>query len=818
MVQDIRHACRSLARSPGFTAVAIFTLALGIGGTTAIFSLFDAVLLKSLPVRDPEELVIVPAGQYPMYQTMRRQTDVFTDVLAAASIERMAIAVEGGEAERLPVSLASSSYFSTLGVSAAVGRVFDAGDEQAPGVPAIAVVSHGFWQQRLAGDARVVGRVIRVGGTPLTIVGVAPAGFFGEEVGVAPAVWVPLTMWGQVVPGRNLLESPATAWLRTIGRLKPGVSVSQAEARLTPVMRLQLEEIFGARMSPDDKREIAAFTPKLALAARGTSSLRGQFGRPLHLLMAAVLLVLLISCANVANLSLARAASRRREVDVRLALGVSRVRLVGQLFAESLVLAFAGGALGLVMAWAGREALLRLISVDGVRVPVPAQTDLRLLVFVGLVSMATAIIFGSVPAWRSLRGSLVTSLASRQAIADRRSQLAGPAMVVAQVAVSLVLLTGAGLFLRTLTNLRQVDLGFVPERLVVLDVNPRAAGYSLEQAAGVTHRILERLQAVPGISAASFSENGVMFGRDSSTNLLRPQGFTAGPDGFPRAQWDVVGPRYFSTMGIALGAGRDFSEEDNESSPNVVAINEAMARRFFAGVNPIGRRLLWGDVNPTDLEVVAVVQDVKQSGPRDTPRLRFYLPHRQLSKTRPSWDLASVQFVVRTSADSAAMRRVLELAVTAEDPRLSVDAVRFGPELLERALVHERMIAALSAAFGLVGVGLACIGLYGLIAYHVVQRTNEIGIRMALGAERSQVLLSILRRALLWTGSGLAIGIPLALGTSRVLAGLLFGLSATDAATLGGAVIALLAFGLAAAYVPARRAARIDPLAALKYE
>ena len=818
MLQDFRYAVRTLLKNPGFTAIAVLTLALGIGATTAIFSLFDAVMLKSLPVTNPDELVIVNAGHYPVYQALKKQTAIFSGVTASGSVGNLNVTLDSGEREKARVSMVSASYFEVLGVAAALGRTFDAGDERPAGEPAIAVASYGYWQRRLAQDSQVIGRVIRVSQTPITIVGVAPPGFWGEEVGASPDLWLPLTMWPHVVPGRNLLESPGTSWLRIIGRLKPGVAVPGAEASLTVTYRGVLEEIFRPAMSTDLRRDVDNATMRLTPAGRGVSQLRGRFARPLELLMAAVVLVLLVSCANVANLSLARAASRRRDVDLRLALGMSRARLVRQLLAESLVLSGLGGSIGLGIAYGGREALLRLISADGVRLPVAAHTDLRVLAFAAAVSIATALLFGSVPAWRSVRASLVTSLASRQAIADRRAPLLSPLLVVAQIAISLVLLMGAGLFLRTLTNLRDVDLGFVPERLVILDVNPRAAGYSRDQAPDVTHRILERLRAVPGINAASFAENGMMFGRDSSTNLIRSDGFIAGADGFPRAQWDVVGPRYFSTMGIPLVAGRDISERDDESSVPVVAINEAMAKRFFAGANPVGRRLVWGDDKAIVFEVAGVVRDVKQSGPRDEPHLRFYLPYRQLSKTRPSWDLASVQFLVRTAADPVAMVRTLERTIIAENPRLTTDGVSIGPELVERTLVQERMIATLSVVFSLLGVGLASIGLYGLIGYQVVQRTSEIGIRMALGAQPSQVLWTTLGRALVWTAGGIALGIPMAFGLSRAATKLLFGLSATDTATLAGASMLMLLFGLLAAYIPAHRAARIDPLAALRFE
>jgi predicted permease len=817
MPQDLRYAFRTLLKSPGFTIVVVLTLALGIGATTAIFSLFDAIVLKALPIKNSDELFIASAGHYGLYQAFRKETDLFSDVLASGSIEDLDATIDSGVPEKTRVSLVSASYFSTLGVPAAMGRAFGAGDERPAGEPAIAVVSYAYWQGRLARDPAVVGRVVRVRGVPIEIVGVAPAGFFGEEVGASPDLWVPLTMWASVVPGRDLLNSPGASWLRIIGRLKPGVSVPQAEARLTITFRRVLEGIFGPSMSRDVRRDIDESTLRLTPAGQGISRLRGRFAQPLQLLLAAVILVLLISCANVANLLLARAALRRRDIDLRLALGMSRLRLVRQLMTESLVLSSMGGALGLAFAWLGREALLRLVSADGSRAPVAVDTDLRLIAFVAVVSVTTALLFGSVPAWRSLRTSLVTSLAARRGSGNRSNQVVSPLLVVAQVAVSLVLVMGAGLFLRTLTNLRNVDLGFVPERLIVLNVNPQAAGYKGENAVAISQRVLERLRSMPGVAAASYSENGVLFGRDSSTDLMRPQGFP-GAASYPRARWDVVGPMYFTAMGIPLITGRDFSDRDNVSSPQVVAINETMARRFFPGANPVGRRLVWGDDKPTDFEIIAVVRDVKQGSPRDEPQLRFYLPYRQLSATRPSWILASVQFLVRAAADPVAMLPVLQRAASLEDARLSVSGAYFAPEMVGRVLVQERMIATLSIAFGILAVGLACIGLYGLIGYQVVQRTNEIGIRMALGAQRAEVLWATLRRALVWTTAGIVLGIPLALMASRTAESLLFGLNPMDVVTLSVAAALMLLFGALAAFIPARRASRTDPTVALRYE
>ena len=672
-----------------------------------------------------------------------------------------------------------------------------------------------YWQRRLARDPDVIGRIVRVRGVPITVVGVAPAGFFGEEVGAWPDLWVPLTMWGQIVPGRNFLNSPGTSWLRIVGRLKPGVAVPQAEARLTITFHRVLEGIFGPKMPEVVRREIAESSLKLTPAGQGVSGLRGRFAQPLELLMAAVILVLLVSCANVANLLLARAASRRRELDLRLALGMSRFRLVRQVMTESLLLSTIGALLGVVFAWLGTEGLLRLVSEDGSRAPVAVDTDFRLMAFVAMVSVATAILFGSVPAWRSLRASLVTSLAGRRASADPSNQRVGSLLVVAQVAVSLVLVMSAGLFLRTLTNLRSVDLGFVPERLVILNVNPRAAGYRSEQVSSLTERLLVRLKSEPGVTAVSFSDNGVMYGRDSHTNLIRPEGLVAGKEGYPRVAFDIVGPNYFSTLAIPLAAGRDFTERDDPQSPPVITINEEMATRFFPGANPVGRRLMWGPSGEASvLEIIAVARDVKQRSPRDEKQLRFYLPYAQ----RPTYEFSSVQFLVRTASDSAAMLPMLQRAIVAEEPRLSADGVYVANELIDRSLVQERMIAKLSIAFGALAVGLACIGLYGLIGYQVVQRTNEIGIRMALGAQRTQVLWATLRRALIWTTAGVALGIPLALTASRAAESLLFDLNPMDVLTLSAAAAIMVMLGAVAAYIPARRASRVDPLIALRYE
>jgi predicted permease len=814
--QDVRYAIRGLRKSAGFTAAATLTLALGIGATSAIFSLVDAVMLRSLPVANPDQLVLVGGAQYPVFRAFREYTDIFVDVCATSGVTPLDLEMVDGVRERAAVSLVSGSYFSTFGVGSAVGRVFGVDDDRGAGEAAVAVASYTYWQRRLGGDANVPGRIVRISGRPVTIVGVAAAGFFGEQVGAAPDLWVPLTQWGQIVPGRNNLENPGTGWLKIIGRIRPGVAATGVHPKLTATFRRILTDVHGPKVPDDVQRDIARATVSLEPAGRGLSTLRPQFGRPLLLLMGSVVLVLLIACGNIANLLLARAAARRREIDLRLALGVSGGRLIRQLLTESAVLATVGGALGLAVAWLGREALLRLISPDGSRLPVAVATDARLLSFVAVISCATAILFGLAPAWQSARRSGVSLATRREGIGGR--QRLTSALVVAQVAVSLVLLTGAGLFLRTITNLRDVDLGFAPQRLLIVDINPQAAGYRGAAAVALVRRLLERVEAAPGVVSATVSENGLLMGRDLSTNILRPEGALPGREGYPRTFWDVVGPDYFSTIGTPLVSGREFSRQDSTGSPSVVAIDEEMARQLFPGTNPIGRRLVWGTGNAATLEIVAVARDVKHNGPRDERQLRVYFPYLQLPIIRPNWIPASTRFLVRTIGDPGALAPVLRQVIVAEDPRLSIASLDVGPELVTRTLVRERMVATLLVAFGALAVGLACLGLYGLIAFHVAQRTSEVGIRMALGARRVDVLLMTLQRAFVWIGAGVALGVPLAMSASRLAQGLLFGLGTIDLASLTGAVAVMFATGLLAAYWPARRASRIDPLIALRSE
>jgi predicted permease len=816
LIQDSRYALRSFRRSPGFTATAVLSLALGLGANTAIFSVLDAVLLRALPVKDPRQLFVLRTGDfsYPAYQAFRQQNQSFTDLFATSGITTLDAQIGDGASERAQVSLVSGSYFSVLGVPALVGRPFTVDEDRIPGAHPIAVLSYGYWERRFGRDPALLGRTIHISGTPVIVIGITPPAFFGEWVGAVADIWVPLTMWPRVVPGRNLLASPTTSWLQIVGRLKPVSDVRRSEAALTAQYVQVLTDTYPH--APDDiRRDIARVHVTLEPANKGLSSLRRQFARPLQVLMAIVVLVLLIACSNVANLLIARTTGRRHEIALRLALGISRRRLIGQVLTESLLLSVISGTVGLIFAWWSRDALLRLVTPDGSPVPLAVTTDTRLHAFVAALSMVTGIGFGLAPAWQSAHVNLVSTIGSAARGASGRARLAlGSVLVISQVAMSLVLLMGAGLFLRTLLNLRNVDLGFAPESLLIVDVNPLAAGYRDGAYGTLCKRLLERLNAIPGVASATFSENGVLTGRDADTHHLRPDDFVASDD-LPDIRFDAVGPAYFKTLGIPLLAGRDIDAHDDASGRRVIVINEALARLFFAGANPIGRQMLWGvGENSRAVEIVGVARDVKQHGPRDRTEPRFYVPYSQHGAA----ELGSARFMLRTAANPAAVLSLARQATASLDKALPIVSVDTGIGLEDRTLLQERMIATLSSAFAVLAVALACIGVYGLMAYRVVQRTSEVGIRMALGATPQHVLWLVLRQDLAWIAAGIAIGAPLAMAVSRLVHGLLFGVEGTEPATLMAAIVVMTSVGIVAGSAPALRAAQVEPAVSLRHE
>jgi len=831
VLQDLRYGLRMLARNPGFTAVAVATLALGIGANTAIFSLLNAVMLRELPVQSPAQLVLLGRGRsggstddccstelysYPFYREMRQKNQVFSDVSAVLSLlfRRMhGVVGESANLESMDVQLVSGAYFPMLGAKPILGRAFtEAEDDPAGGHP-VAIASYSWWKRRFGRDPAIVGKTVKLGLTVYTIVGVAQPEFFGTMVGDSPDLWVPLSMEKQVSPGWNGLDNKWFQSLYILARLKPGVSAEQAEAHANLLARQIWHEHLGPVLSKQQQEQLQHAHIELTPAARGLSRLRFGFSLPLQILMAVVGLVLLIACANIANLLVARATARQREIAVRMALGAERGRLIRQMLTESVLMAFCGGALGVLFASWASGALLAMVSTGPEPLPLDVAPDARVLAFTLLVSLCTALLFGTVPALRNTRIDLTPALREgRGALsAASRSPLA-KALIVSQVALSLVLLVGAGLFLRTLANLAQVDTGFTKENVLLFGIDPPAVGYKEDsRLVNLYQQIEQRVSTTPGVRAASISF--FTFNQGEWTDPISIPGPTQTPDHDMSVTNNVVGPGYFAVMGIPLMVGRVFGAQDTEKSPKVAVINETMAKRFFPGGSPIGRRFGMGDdpKHSNEIEVVGVVKDAKNVSLRERPFAEAYFPYTQ--RMGYYYDLE-----VRYSGDPQAIISEVRRAVGEVDGNLPVSYQNTLAQQVDQSIASQTLIAQLSTFFGLLAVFLACVGIYGLMSYAVTRRTNEIGIRMALGAGRSKVLWIVMHESLILVGLGLIIGLPAALAADRLVSKMLFGLSPTDPPSMVGAAILLLAFAVLASYLPARKASRVDPMVALRYE
>ncbi|MBI1787102.1 MAG: ABC transporter permease [Acidobacteria bacterium] len=839
LIHDLRYAGRALRQHPGFAVVAVLSLALGIGVNTAIFSLIHALLLKSLPVEDPGRLVMVSdpssAGvsigtqsgvrslfTYEEFQRMRERNQVFTGMLAAeSSSSRLNAGIGGGPLEEVRTRLVSGDYFATLGVKPLAGRTFTAADDKSPGSDPYVVLSYAYWNKRFGLDAAALGKTIQIHKTFFTIIGVAPPGFLGETIGDSPDLWLPLMMEPMAKPGRDWLhDDPSKAekvmWLLVAGRLKPGVTASQAESSLNVLFQQIVHETAGSNLPPDRTRELAGQKIKIRPGNRGASSMRDEFGEPLWVLITVVGVVLLIACVNVANLLLARAAARQREIAIRLALGAGRARLIRQLLTESLLLALMGGAIGILFAfWAG-NLLVRMVAGGPNPAPLDVHPDASILTFTAGVSLLTGLLFGLAPALRATRVEAGSALKdnSRSVIGSGARITTGKALVISQVALSLLLLIGAGLFLRTLQNLQNVDLGYPREKLLLVRVDPVTAGYQGARLAAVFRTLLERFGAIPGVRGVTLSENGLFSGTESG-DRISVEGYKPQKRGDDSARFDQVGPLYFSTLGIPMLAGREIDQRDIETSARVCVINEAMARFFFENRNPIGKHIT--DEFPdtrTTFQIVGVSKDDRDHRLRgDIPR-RFYIPFFQgLGGIPPA-----ANFEIRTFADPNSMVRTVRREVELVDRGLAILNVSPLGELLDRTLTQERLIAQLCTLFGLLALVLACVGLYGVLSYSIARRTNEIGIRMALGALPSSVLGAVLRETLLVVAIGIAAGIPASFALTRLVSSKLYGLKATDPLTIVAAGVVLIAAAMLAGYLPARRASRVDPLIALRYE
>ena len=809
--QDLRYAWRLSWRRPGFTLAVALTLALGIGANTAILSLVDAVLVRRLPVNRPDALVLLEQVMVrgdtqnisrPLFERLREEKSVFSGVFAAqdglAAVEIGNLA-SADRAETARVQAVSGEYFQVLGSSALVGRAFTPDDDRTPGAHPLAVLSHSFWTRRMDGDPGVIGRTITLARQPFTIVGVARPGFFGEATGRAPEIWVPMMMHPAISAGPSLLGDARVGWLQVIGRLQPGVARQQAEAALTLLLdRLKADPAVLDGMP----RHIGML--HVTDGSRGLARLRDRFAQPLRILAVAVGLVLLIACANVATLLLARATTRHREIAIRLAIGASRRRLVRQFMTESLLLAAIGGSLGLLLSLWGSRVLLVMAGSPGQQIDIDVAPDLRLLAINALVSIGAVILFGLAPAVAASRADI------HGATKQKRLRLS-PTLVVAQVALSLPLLAGAGLFLQTLHHLRTRDLGFAAETLVQVRTNPQASGYTREETPALARRIVERLGTTAGVRAASVAHSGFATGT-SRTCCIAIQGRAFASDREREVRMIGVGPGYFATVGQRLRLGRDFAPRDvvvDPSTTTVAIVNDAFLRQYLGEGHPIGQYFGWGDPPKVryTVEIIGVVNDAIYDEVRGVSQPLIYFP----SET-------GRLYVVRAAGAPEDLAGSLRREIQAVEPRLIVTAIAPVSDDVDRGLVRERLLARLSGLFGALAAALTALGLYGLMAYAVASRTREVGIRMALGASRGRVLRTEIGSALRLVAIGIAVGIPAAVASGRIIATQLFGVAPGDPVTLAAVAASMTLVAALAAYGPARRAARVDPIVALRSE
>ena len=845
--QDLRYGVRTLRRGPAFTAVAVLSLALGIGANTAIFTLINAVMLKTLPVRNPENLLMLnwvahdnrplpmlhwldgsrrsesdlqtsPNFSYRSFDQIRSRSQAFSDIFAFKGLGRLNVMVNG-QAGLAEGQLVSGNYFSGLGLPAIVGRTITDNDDK-PGAPPVAVISYGYWKRSFGGDPGAVGKALTLNSVPFILIGVTPPEFFGLTVGTSVDVSIPLMTqpfveprW--VEPGVSLFTATDHWWLDVMGRLKPGVTVQEARTGLDVIFYQSVTE--GVSFKPGEKPNIPWL--RMTPGGKGLDDLRREFSQPLFILMTVVGLVLLIACANVANLLLSRATARQREMAVRLALGAKRTRLIRQLLTESVTLAVSGGLLGLIFAYWGSHLLLALISHGDNPIALDVHPDFRVLSFTALACLATGVLFGLVPALRSTRVDLTPSLKASAGTLGSSGLRLGLAkiLVVSQVVLSLVLLVGAGLFVRTLVNLETLTVGFNRDNVLLFGIDPPQRGYKGTRLADFYDQLQARIGALPGVQSATLSLHRLLSG-SSRVSDIWVQGYTPKPNENLDVYELPVGTNFFETMQIPLLLGRTFRAQDNEHAPKVAIVNETLARHFFGKENPIGRQFSWGGPDSTArVEIVGLVADAKYTSVRGETPATVYHPFRQTLNT-----IGSMNFEVRTATDPRAMILAVRRAVQDLDKDLPLYDVKTQNEQVDELLLQERMFAKLSSFFGLLALLLACVGIYGMLSYTVVRRTGEIGIRMALGAHRGDILSMVLRETLLLVSIGTAIGVPLAWAVARLasnqISGLLFGLKATDHVTILVSTLVMAGVALFAGFLPALKASRVDPTVALRYE
>jgi len=834
LTQDVKYALRMLLKSPAFTVIAVLTLALGIGANTAIFSFTDQILLRNLPVPNPGELVVLRSPgpnpgrtssdisdnaqifSYPMYKDVRERSSVFAGLLACHAI---GVNVSGnGATQSANGELVSGNFFQTLEVQPALGRVFTAEDETAPGANPVAVLSYGYWSRQFGADASILNKTLTVNGTPLTVVGVARQGFFGVQIGAAPDIYIPITMLQQMAPQSALdLGARTDHFISIIGRLKAGISRERAQASLEPIyVPLLKEDAKVLKLSAQKTKIFAAKPLQLVDGAHGRLVLQGDTEEPLLVLMSMVGLVLLIACANLAGLLVARGEARQREIALRLTLGAGRLRLVRQLLTESLLIGITGGAAGIAFASWCLNAMVGAIPADQGMRGLAGSLDLRVLWFAIAVTLVTSILFGVGPALRATRVDLHSTLKEQgSSISEGRSNIRlRKILIVAQVALTAVLLVGAGLFARTLANLEHANLGVNTGHLIQFSVRPDLNGAAPTQTEEFVENARREIAATPGVRSVAASAVAIFANDDNGFNIT-PEGYPIGPDENTSVFTDDVTPDYFSTMGIPLIAGREFNGADTASSQPVCIINQKLAKKYFAGRNPIGLHITRGqgsnNTNPP-MQIVGVVGDTKWDDARSAIIPFVFMPTSQDNR------LGGLTFYVRTEREPGAMAGTLHSIISRLDANLPVNNMRTLDAQISNSMFNDKLVATLSVALALLAALMAALGLYGVLAYVVARRTREIGIRMALGGQRADILRMVLGQGARLTVIGGAIGIAVAFAASQFVASLLYGVTARDPLTFVGVAVLLAIVAGAACYLPARRATRVDPMVALRYE
>ncbi len=844
---DLRYAFRSLRKAPVFTAVAILSLALGIGANTAIFTLLDQILLRLLPVKDAKELTLLTmrgrhygsnwggnAISYPMYRDFQDRNQVFSGMFCRFS--RSVSLTFDGHTELTQAELVSGTYFPVLGVGTALGRTFTQNDDITPSGHPVVVLSYDYWKTHFAGDPQVVGKKIVVNGNNMAIVGVAQEGFNGVELGNAAKVFIPVMMEPDLLPqNKEFLRDRRTRWVNAFGRLKPGVTEAQAKAALQPIMHAMLEqevqEAAFSNASAFTRQEFLKCTIDVLPGSQGRSYFRQALTTPLWVLMAITGTVLLIACANLANLLLARATGRYKEMAIRLAMGASRTRIISQLLTESLLLSFLGGAAGVVFAfWADRLLMAAYLPSDSQGLKIATAPDLRILLFTIAVTVLTGLLFGLAPALQGTKPDVAPTLKDQAgAVVGGGSSVLRKALVAAQVTLSLLLLIGAGLFVKSLGNLRALGPGFPVERLIGFQIDPTMNGYTPERAKLLYRNLTEQLGTLPAVQSVALASVRILEGNEWD-NSATVEGYTPPRAGdHPEPFMNAISPNYFATMGVPIVAGRDFTEKDTQRVlhakgrpprnedfyvASTIIINETFAKKYFPGRSPLGRHIGMG-IDPgtkLDMEIIGVVKDIKYTSLRDD------IPEQAFEPYLADQYISGMTVYLRTTMDPNQMFSAVRAKMRELDSSIPIYAMRTTDEQISNSLSTERLIASLSAVFGFLATLLATIGLYGVMAYTVARRTREIGIRMALGAAQGNVVWMVMKEVLVLVAIGVGVGLPAALALTRLVRSQLFGIAPNDPSTLVMAAAGLAVVACAAGYIPALRASRVDPILALRYE